>query len=147
MAGCKAPVRQFLESVEETRLRVGRLRRSVNMLQSRCRCGASEQSSPIDPQKEHSDLPDTLREQKKQLSREERQLRKLEEKVERWIELLPRPRWRMVLRYHYLDGMLLSDVAKEMSKDTGREFTPSQVYHYHHVALKAAEDLWPLDLL
>jgi len=28
------------------------------------------------------------------------QLRELEQKLERWIDLLPRPRWRMVLRCH-----------------------------------------------
>ena len=139
------PARKALESVEEARSQVGRLRRSVHTLQGRCtsrtsRLGAAStgKSSP------YPELWDFLADQRSLLEQKEKQLRQLEERMERWIDLLPKPRWRMVLRYRYLDGMELPEVAQELSKNTGREFSMNQIYRFHRSALDAADKLWPL---
>ena len=136
--------RQALEALEEARSQVGRLRRTVKMLQARCtgmvrsydRSGSSRHST-------HQDLWDVLADQQTLLEQKEQQLRELEQKLESWIDLLPRPRWRMVLRYHYLDGLELSEVARELTRATGREFSSHQVYRFHRLALEAADALWP----
>ena len=145
MREVKTPVRRLLESVEEKRLQVGRMRRNVRMMQDKCRCSSGRRDYPSGGQRGRGDLLDTLLERKEELLQEEQKLHQLEKKVEGWIELLPQARWRTVLRYRYLDGMDLPEVAQEMSKSAGREFTMAQVYHFHHGALKAAEKIWPLD--
>ncbi|MBP3634156.1 MAG: hypothetical protein J6J43_06255 [Oscillospiraceae bacterium] len=146
MEQCTSRAKQALEAVEEARCQVGRLRRTVKLLQSKCtdvgvsRYGARAGSTMM----LHPEKWDALVEQQKLLEQEEEKLRKLEQQLESWIDLLPKPRWRMVLRCHYLDGMELSDVVGTLSRDTGREFTRDQVYKLHRGALKAAENLWPL---
>jgi len=139
--------RQALEAVEEARSQVGRLRRSVKALRSKCgsprisNLGASL-SGRSDP---HQQSWDVLADQSTQLERKERQLAQMEQQLENWIDQLPKPRWRMVLRSHYLDGLDLPDVARELSQSTGREFSMSQIYRFHRQALEAADKLWPMN--
>ena len=142
----KACARQALEAVEEARSQVGRQRRTVDMLRSRCtgrvsRLGtsASGRNGP------HPELWDALADQSTLLEKREKQLSQLEQRLEGWIDLLPKPRWRMVLRCHYLDGMELPEVAQELSRSTGREFSMNQIYRFHRQALEAADKLWPLN--
>jgi len=140
----QAFARQALEALEEARSQVGRLRRNVKMLQDRCTgMVRSYGSTGGTRQSTHQELWDVLADQQTLLEQKERQLRELEQKLERWIDLLPRPRWRMVLRCHYLDGLELSEVAQELTRSTGREFTSHQVYRFHRLALEAADKLWP----
>lgn len=137
--------RKVLEELEETRLQVGRLRYTVKLLQNKCSCGVTNYDMRINKFfPGHQESWDILSDQKTLLQQKEQQLARLEQQLESWIDLLPKPRWRMVLRYHYLDGMNLADVAQEMSRSTGREFSMHQVYRFHRVALEAAEKLWPL---
>lgn len=139
------PAKKALESVEEARSQVGRLRRSVNALQSRCTSRTSRLGAQYSSQMASKpELWDLLADQKSLLEQKEQQLRQLEDRMERWIDLLPRARWRMVLRYHYLDGMELPEVAQELSKSTGREFSMNQIYRFHRSALEAADKLWPM---
>lgn len=139
------PAKRMLESVEEARSQVGRLRRSVHTLQNRCTSVTGRVgTSSIGKVSGRPELWDLLADQEKLLSQKEEQLRQLEEKMEQWINLLPRPRWRMVLRYRYLDGMELSEVAQELSRNTGREFSKNQIYRFHRAAIDAADELWPL---
>ena len=137
--------RQALEQVEEIRSQVARLRRGVEWLQARCtsttsrygyRAGGSGGDS--------SGLLNQLCDRRSELEEQERQLKEQEARITAWIDLLPRPRWRMVLRYRYLDGMELSEVAQELTRATGREFSVYQIYRRHREALQAAERLWPL---
>lgn len=140
------PARKALESIEEARSQVGRLRRSVQQLQSKCTGGVSNYSGmPTGHRADHPALWDTLAERKTLLEEQEKQLRELEDKMEGLIDLLPHPRWRMVLRCHYMDSMELPDVAQELTKSTGREFTMNQIYRFHRKALDAADELWHLN--
>jgi len=136
--------RQALEALEEARSQVGRLRRTVKTLRSRCtntvRGCERVSTSRSDV---HQELWDALADQQTLLEQKERQLRELEEKLEQWIDLLPKPRWRMVLRCHYIDAMPLSEVALELTQTTGREFTKDQIYRFHRNALNAADRIWP----
>ena len=136
--------RQALEALEEARSQVGRLHRTVKMLQSRCTSTVRSYSQSGGPRNStHQDLWDTLADQQSLLEQKQRQLQELEQQLENWIDLLPRPRWRMVLRYHYIDAMDLSEVAQELSSTTGREFSKNQIYRFHRNALDAANKLWP----
>ena len=85
-----------------------------------------------------------LCDRRSELEAQERQLKAQEARISGWIDLLPRPRWRMVLRCRYLDGMELPEVAQELTRATGREFSVHQIYRLHRDALQAAERLWPL---
>ena len=146
MEATQATARQALESIEEARSQVGRLRRSVNTLQNKCTGTVSRPGHAIGSRhSSHPELWDALADQRTLLEKKERQLQELEQKMDHWIDLLPRPRWRMVLRCHYLDGLELSEIAQELSRTTGREFTMHQVYRFHRMALDAADKLWPLN--
>lgn len=139
------PAKEVLLSVEELRCQVGRLRRSVKSLQTRCGAVVSSwgTASP-ERSKGPDDLLTILADQKDLLAAEERRLKELEAQVDAWIGLLPLPRWRMVLRSHYLDGLDFGQIAEEMSQCAGREFSMNQIYRFHRLALKAAGELWPL---
>ena len=138
--------RETLEAVEEIRSEVARMRRGVERLQSRCtgatrsygfRTGGANVRGP-------EEMMSQLCDRRSELEAQERQLKEQEARISGWIDLLPRPRWRMVLRCRYLDGMELPEVAQELSKATGREFSMSQIYRLHRDALLAADRLWPL---
>ena len=137
--------KRTLESVEEARSQVGRLRRTVSMLQSKCTgknsslCGVIGNRTSGRPE-----MWDVLADQRELLQKKEKELALLERKVEKLIDTLPHYRWRMVLRCHYLDGMELSQVAQALTESTGREFSPYQIYRFHRAALNAAEKLWPV---
>lgn len=136
--------RQTFGSVEEMRSQVGRLRRSVKRLQSRCGTSTRSFSRTLtDHDMTHPERWDDLLMQKTMLEKQEKQLQQVQEQVEELINCLPNPRWRMVMRGHYLDGLSLADVAQELSDTTGRIFTPTQVYGMHYRALEAAEKLLP----
>ncbi|MBQ9967810.1 MAG: hypothetical protein IJO88_03710 [Oscillospiraceae bacterium] len=140
------PVKEVLFSVEEQRCQVERLRRSVDRLQARCGTVVSAWGSGHPARsKGPEDLLTFLADQKDMLAVQEEKLRELEAKIESWIGLLPMPRWRMVIRAHYLDGMDFFQITEELSRITGRDFTINQVYRFHRLALEAAEELWPLD--
>ena len=140
------PARKALEGIEEARSQVGRLRRDVRQLQSKCTGGVGNYSGlPAGHRSDHPELWDALADRKSLLEEKEKQLRELEDKMEGLIDLLPRPRWRMVLRCHYMDSMELSDVAQELTKTTGREFSMHQIYRFHKKALDAADELWHLN--
>jgi len=137
--------RQRLQSVEEARSQVGRLRRSVNALQNKCTGTVSKPGSSFTSRHStHPELWDQLADQKTLLLEKEQQLQHLEQQLDTWIDLLPKPRWRMVLRYHYLDGLELSEIAREMTRSTGREFSSHQIYRFHRLALDAADKIWPV---
>ena len=138
--------RETLEAVEEIRSEVARMRRGVERLQAKCtgatrsygfRTGGGDGRGP-------EEMMSQLCDRRSELEQWERRLREREDEVTGWIDLLPRPRWRMVLRCRYLDGMELPEVAQELTRATGREFSVHQVYRLHREALQAAEKLWPL---
>ena len=131
MAKKAAGARRALESVEELRCRVWCLQQSVQALE-------------LEAARRLPEAVQRLPDQRKKLAECEDALREREEIIGRWIEKLSNHRWRMVLRYHYLEGMGLMETADAMCKCTGRPFTAAQVYGMHFRALEAAERLWPL---
>lgn len=137
--------RQALEALEEARSQVGRLQRTVKMLRSRCTGMVRNHDNPGGStcHSTHQDLWDALADQQSLLEQKQQQLAELEQKLERWIDRIPRPRWRMVLRFHYIDALPLSETALELTRATGREFTKDQVYRFHRNALEAADQIWP----
>ena len=137
--------RRELEKLEAQRIRLARLRRNVELLQTKCtgttgRYGLRINGSPA----EKSELWDELADRRQDLEDQQRLVQEREDMLEQWIDLLPKPRWRMVLRCRYLDGMELPDVARELEEVTGREISMHQVYRLHSAALHAADRIWPL---
>lgn len=136
--------RHALEAVEEGRSQVARMRRTVSYLETKC-TGRTSRYTPVGGSSMGRDeLLVELIDKKTALQAQEKKLQQLEEQMEAWIDLLPKPRWRMVLRYHYLEGMDLPDVAQALTTATGRSFSMSQIYRLHREALASAEALWPL---
>lgn len=139
--------RRVLEDVENCRLQVAQLRRECRHLEDRCtsvtqRYKTSTNGGSKDP---HSALWDELADKKSLLRLREQALENREQSIIEWIEQLPNPRWRLLLRCRYLDGMDLTEVMETLEQATGRRFTMNQVYGIHRRALDAAEELWPLE--
>lgn len=137
--------RDALEALEESRSQIARLRRKIQYFQTKATAattrygsrtgGSSGSQGPVEIWNQLADL-------KQELQLRERRLARQEKRLSRWIDLLPKPRWRMVLRYRYLDCMEFVDVADAMTKAVGREISIHQVYRFHIQALQAAEELW-----
>ena len=138
-----ADARQRLEQVEEQRSQVARLRRSVRLLEEKCtstttRYGTRNGSDGMG----REELLAKLCDRREYLKQQETALQESEQRISQWIDQLPRPRWRMVLRCRYLDGMSMQEIADELTRVTGRSFSVYQIYRLHSAALGAAEDLW-----
>lgn len=137
--------RETLEAVEERRLQVAHLQRECKYLENRCTSATRSYTAKIggtgDP---HKVLWDELADKRSLLQLHRQALEREETTVSQWIELLPNPRWRMLLRCRYLEGMDLQDVLEELERATGRSFSMNQIYRLHSRALDAAEALWPM---
>ena len=136
-------VRDLLTSVEEARSQAARSARNVQYLQSKCTSATphyGHRSGGGD--KDHAGLWDRLSEARIRLEQDRQQLARLEQQVSRQIDQLPKPRWRMVLRCRYLDGMTPAETAIELSRATGREFSIHQIYRLHYQALAYAGQTW-----
>lgn len=135
--------RTALEAVEEGRSQVARMQRTVAYLETKCTGRVSRYTQAGGSATGRDELLVELIDKKTALQQQEKALHQLEQQLEQWIDLLPRPRWRMVLRYHYLEGLDLPDVAQALTNATGRSFSISQIYRLHREALASAEALWP----
>lgn len=137
--------RSALESVEEGRIQLARLRREVRYLEGRCTAAtASYDPKTGSGTQGPADSWAVLADRRKELEDLEAAQSAREQQVCGWIELLPKARWRMLLRARYLDGMDLRDVADTLEQATGRDITMHQVYRLHRQALDAAEEIWPM---
>lgn len=138
-------VRQRLEELEELGSEVERLRRGVFHLENRCasagisRYGRTASGSG----KGSEDLWIRLCDQRSELAETEAAYTEQQKQIRAWIDQLPRPRWRMVLRCRYLEGMPMSEIPDVLEAATGRSFSIHQIYRLHAQALSAAEELWP----
>lgn len=137
--------RRILESLEAERLEVGRLRRNLKMQEDRCtrttrKYGDGGGRGSSGPTAAWDELADRRRD----LELRERHLRTMEQQLDGWIGLLPKPRWQAVLRSRYMDGLNFTEVLEELEQNTGRPFSHAQIYNLHRQALFAAERLWPM---
>lgn len=141
-----SPARQALEALEESRSQVARLRRKVAQLESRSTAATAHYGPALGGGSGQgpSELWAELADRRKELELREHRLDRQEKQLSRWIDQLPRPRWRMVLRYRYLDGMEFQDIADAMTEATGREFSVFQIYRLHAKAIQTADAQWPL---
>lgn len=129
----------FLESVQEARLEERRMSERIEELESRARKitpayaqnagGGGESGGP-------QSLWALLADERSQLELRHRRACEREIAVERFIQLIPGPNQRMVLRLRYLDGKRLEDAAGVMhySYDWTRRTSAG--------AMKAARKLW-----
>lgn len=142
----EASAKAVLELLEESRSQVARLRRKIQLLESRATSTTAQYGPKAGggPSQGPAELWSELADRKKELELRECRLDRQEKQLARWIDQLPRPRWRMVLRYRYLDGMEFLDIAEAMTAATGREFSVYQIYRLHHKALEAASQQWPI---
>lgn len=135
--------RQWLEQMEEQRSQVARLRRSVRLLEEKCTAATARYGNRSGSESMgREELWAKLCDRRDCLKRQEAALQESEQRICQWIDQLPRPRWRMVLRCRYLDGMSMQEIADELTRVTGRSFSVYQIYRLHSAALGAAEALW-----
>ena len=134
----------LLQELEELKCQVAHMQRRVIYLENHCTRTTSRYSrTAYSGSRGPGDALAQLADQKSELEKLKQQLKLQQQKLEQWLHLLPKPRWRMVLRYHYLDGLELNEVADMMSQATGHNFTMHQIYRLHAQALQAADKLWP----
>jgi len=137
--------RKLLENVEEQRSQVARLQRSVRLLEEKCTAMTSRYGPKIGADgMTREELVVKLCDRRELLKRQQANLAETERLITQWIDQLPRPRWRMVLRCRYLDGMSMQEIADELTRCAGRSFSVYQVYRLHSAALNAAKELWIL---
>jgi len=139
-------IKRQLEEMEELGSEVARLRRGVQHLESRCRSAGISRygKTPAGGGQGEEDLWIRLCDQREALAEKEADYRAKESCLHACINRLPKPRWRMVLRYRYLEGMPMAEISEVLTEATGHSFSVSQVYRLHAQALRAAEDLWPV---
>ena len=137
----------LLESLSEVRSQTTRLARRIEYLESKCtnvtarytlRTGSGGGDT--------TDVWCQLSDERERLAAQLQKLLALYRQVEQWIDLLPNPGWRMVLRYRYLDGLTLPQTAEAVRQAMGkRSCSDSQIYRLHKEALEAANRLWPME--
>ena len=136
--------KEILQAVSEAKGQIARLTQRIELLESKCtaitaRYGAKA-GSP-----EHNELWNILSDERSRLAEQLRVVLAMERRVSQWIDLLPRPSWRMVLQLRYLDNLGFQEVASELSRIAGRPYSIAQVYRFHRMALEAADRLWPME--
>lgn len=143
MTSQQEQVRDLLSSIEEARSQTARSARNVQYLQSKCTSATPHYGHRSGGSgSDHAGLWDKLSEARVRLESDRQRLAELEQQISRKIDRLPKPRWRMVLRYRYLDGMTPAEIAIELSRATGREFSIHQIYRLHYQALSYAGQTW-----
>ena len=137
--------RRELEAVEEGRLQLARLHREVQHLENQCTSVTQRYTDRTGSSREvHNVLWDQLADKRQLLLLQQHVQEQREQEVLQWIELLPNPRWKLLLRCRYLEGMDLQDILQTLEEATGRPFTMNQVYRIHSQALGAVEKLLPM---
>lgn len=136
-------VQQLLDSMVEAKSRIARLSRRVELLKTKC--GALTAKLTVKTGGGRDDMEDTwcqLAEERERLAQQLRLLLALERQVEQRIDRLPKDRWRMVLRYRYLDGMTFPCIAFQLKADAGLECTDGRLHQIHRQAMEELERQW-----
>ena len=140
-------VEALLGSLAEARAETERLERRIEALRGKCcritpsyvrRAGAAQTRGK-------AEVWDLLMEEQERLAEQLQKLLTVQRQVEAWINLLPKDRWRMVLRYRYLEGMSFVHIGETLERATGRPCSDTQLYRLHREALQAAAELWPME--
>lgn len=143
MMNVKEQARSFLESAEEARLEVKRRRARVEELRLRCnRLVASAAGAPGrgggDTQMLWAALADERDRETAAVLKELEQHRKVED----FIERVPEPSHRMILRRRYLTGQTnWVQVQQRLSRD-GMIYSESHLKRLHSQALESAGEVW-----
>lgn len=143
----KTAVQQLLDGMEEAKSQIARLGRKIEYLKTRCASLTS--GFEVQVRGGESGLEDVwcqLAEERARLTQQLRLVLALERQVERLIDGLPKDRWRMILRYRYLDGMTFPQIAYQLKRDTGREISEVRLHRIHRQALDYAEAHWQSEI-
>lgn len=143
MEGKPFSARQVLDSLADMKSQIRRLTRRIEFLETKCenitrRYGSKGGAAPC------NELWLVLSDERTRLTEQLRQVLAMERQVQAWLALLPKPLWRLVLQYRYLEGMSFQQVTEAVSRDAGHSYSIAQIYRFHRQALDAAETLWPL---
>ena len=136
------PVREFLNSVRYARIEYNRLSERIKALESRCMSiTASLNSAPGGGNADAEELWAALADESAKLYPQLRQAREVEREVDRFIDTLPDPAHRLVLKLRYIDVLSWEDVIQRMTQG-GLFYSARQVYRIHGEALEVARALW-----
>ena len=131
------PVREFLNSYWELRKEHGRLERKIRELESQSQnVTAKYGAMPGGGGGNGNSVWDALVEARKRAGAKLAETLYREADIEQFINSLPEPAHRMLLKYRYLELMNWEPIAKKMN------YSDRQVRRIHGEALQAARKLW-----
>lgn len=137
---------EALQTLSECRSQCARLTRKLEHLQvkSTATTGRLSAAGVRTGGQGRSELWDTLADTRADLTRQLQDALALEQQIGSWIDRLPHPNWRMVLRYRYLDAMNCQEIADELEQVNRRPYSRSHIFRLQRQALQSANRLWPL---
>lgn len=136
------PVREFLNSVRYARIEYNRLTGRIKALESRCMSiTASMSAMPNGGCADAQALWAALADESAKLYPKLLYAQEVEREVDKFIDTLPDPAHRLVLKLRYIDVLGWESVIQRM-KQGGLFYSDRQVYRIHGEALEAARALW-----
>lgn len=136
------PAREFLDSVRYARLEYHRLSEKVKLLETQCEhITATLKATPGGGSADTEKIWAALADESGRLYRQLRAVLERTGEVEDFIEKLPDPRHRLILKLRYLDSMRWPEVNRHMSQG-GVYYSDRQMFRLHGEALNSARALW-----
>ncbi len=136
------PTREFLNSVRYARVEYSRLSERIKALESRCTSiTASMSAMPNGGSADAQALWAALADESAKLYPELRRAQEAEREVNEFIDALPNPAHRLVLKLRYVDVRGWEDVIQHLTQG-GLAYSARQVYRIHGEALEVARALW-----
>lgn len=136
------PTREFLNSVRYARIEYSRLSERIKALESRCMSiTASMSAMPDGGGADAQALWAALADESAKLYPELRHAQEAEREVNEFINTLPNPAHRLVLKLRYVDVRGWEDVIQHLTQG-GLAYSARQVYRIHGEALEVARALW-----
>ncbi len=133
-----------LASLADRKSQILRLTQRIKFLEDRCK-STTPRYGPKTGGASCNELWDVLSDERTRLTEQLQRIMAMERQVQEWILLLPKPLWRLILQYRYLEGMSYLELSDAIQRDTGRSYSVAQLHRLHRQALEAAEVLWPLE--
>lgn len=131
------PVREFLNSYWELRKEHRRLERKIEELESQCQSVTAKYSAlPGGGGGNGNSAWDALVEARERAGAALTKTLYREADIEQFINSLPEPRYRVLLKYRYLELLNWEPIAKKMN------YSERQLRRLHGRALQAARKLW-----
>ncbi len=135
------PTREFLNSVRYARVEYSRLSERIKALEQRCMSLTASLSGMPGGDADAQAMWAALADESAKLYPQLRQAQEAEQEVDAFIDTLPNPSHRLVLKLRYVDVRGWEDVIQHLTRG-GLAYSARQVYRIHGEALEVARALW-----